>query len=304
LNITPIRQASSLSFSIGGYLGGECVLTVNGETIEVDDFRNVDGTTVGGATISVTGDDEEQRVTLTGAIANVEVGGESHLVDDVVVILPEVGDCTATTLTESAPYVGSDGAGRVDLTFSTPDGIEEIDFSLLDNLELASSRPAFDTETTGADGLPTYTYGAAPPEIDITLRQVDVGNENAGYFGIARSVCPGVEGDQLAVEFDPPLEFALHVPDRLELMGAWPNPTPGAATVGFALPEASDVRLAVYDAVGRRVATLADGRYEAGRHELRWDGRSGAGLRLASGLYLVRLEAGAQTRTSRLTVVR
>jgi hypothetical protein len=295
-------------------VGGNLVVQFNDDLTDVDGLANI--ISVGSALI-VKSNNQLSRcncglydlLTSPGAIGGTTAinSNASGCNSDTEVINQGpcvTSDCTATTLTESAPYVGSDGAGRVDLTFSTPDGIEEIDFSLLDNLELASSRPAFDTETTGADGLPTYTYGAAPPEIDITLRQVDVGNENAGYFGIARSVCPGVEGDQLAVEFDPPLEFALHVPDRLELMGAWPNPTPGAATVGFALPEASDVRLAVYDAVGRRVATLADGRYEAGRHELRWDGRSGAGLRLASGLYLVRLEAGAQTRTSRLTVVR
>jgi len=214
------------------------------------------------------------------------------------------GDCTTTVLAEGAPYVGADGAGRVDLTFSTPDGIEEIDFSLLDNLTLETSTPAFDAKTTSGDGLPTYTYGTAPKQIDITLVQQNTGNESAGYFGIARSLCPWVDGDQLAVEFDPPLEFALQAPERLMLSGAYPNPTPGGATVSFALPAASDVRLTVYDAVGRHVATLARGTMEAGRHELRWDGRSDSGAPLSSGLYLMRLDAGGQSRTSRITIVR
>jgi hypothetical protein len=216
----------------------------------------------------------------------------------------DAGDCTPTMLAESAPYVGGDGAGRVDLTFSTPDGIEEIDFSLLENLALETSAPAFDAQTTGGDGLPTYTYNTAPQQIDITLIQQDTGNESAGYFGIARSVCPWVDGDQLAVEFDPPLEFALDVPERLALAGAYPNPTPGAATVGFTLPAATDVRLAVYDVMGRKVATLIDQAMDAGQHEVRWTGRSAEGQAVASGVYLIRLEADERVATRRLTVVK
>lgn len=62
------------------------------------------------------------------------------------------------------------------------------------------------------------------------------------------------------------------------------------------LPEASHVTLTVYDVLGRRIAVLVDGSYEAGRHEAILDGS-----RLASGLYLVRAvmepEAGGAVRT-------
>jgi len=52
------------------------------------------------------------------------------------------------------------------------------------------------------------------------------------------------------------------------------------------------VRLAVYDLLGRRITTLADGLQAAGRHTITWTPE-----KLAAGLYLVRLEAGGHTET-------
>lgn len=80
---------------------------------------------------------------------------------------------------------------------------------------------------------------------------------------------------------------------------AWPNPAQGAATLSFTLVAASEVRLALYDGLGREVAVLVDGGREAGRHEVTLDGS-----RLPSGTYLVRLEAEGVVQTQRVTLVR
>jgi flagellar hook assembly protein FlgD len=52
------------------------------------------------------------------------------------------------------------------------------------------------------------------------------------------------------------------------------------------------------------VATLVDQPMQAGAHEVRWDGRSASGSTVASGVYLLRLEAGERVATQRMTVVR
>ena len=88
------------------------------------------------------------------------------------------------------------------------------------------------------------------------------------------------------------------VPDEVRLT-SYPNPTRGQATIEYTLPEAQEVTLEVYDVLGRRVATLENGRRQAGRHTLRLDGGS-----LPSGVYFGRLEAGEQTRSQKITVVR
>ena len=85
-------------------------------------------------------------------------------------------------------------------------------------------------------------------------------------------------------------------PDGLAVR-AWPNPTSGAATVSFGLAEAGDVTVAVYDALGRQVAVVADGAYGPGQHEA-------AVPSLPAGVYAVRVLSRGEARTARLTVAR
>ena len=78
-----------------------------------------------------------------------------------------------------------------------------------------------------------------------------------------------------------------------------PNPVRGAAAVRYRLPEGGEATLAAYDAAGRRVAVLAGGPHAAGEHTatFRPDG-------LASGVYVLRLDAAGASATQRATVVR
>jgi len=82
-----------------------------------------------------------------------------------------------------------------------------------------------------------------------------------------------------------------------------PNPSRAGVSVTISLSAPADARVAVYDALGRRVATLHDGPAPAGAHALWWDGRAGAG-RAAPGAYVVRLEAAGASATRRLTLLR
>jgi len=73
-----------------------------------------------------------------------------------------------------------------------------------------------------------------------------------------------------------------------------PNPVHSAAAtlIRFALPEARDVRLEVFDVTGRVVKTLAQGSMGPGLHSLSWNGTAESGSRLPSGVYMYRLIAG------------
>lgn len=89
------------------------------------------------------------------------------------------------------------------------------------------------------------------------------------------------------------------LPTEVALDPPRPNPSSGPARLRFALPHPGRVRLSVYDALGRRVALLADGERAGGWYEAALDGQG-----LASGLYVARLEVGGEVRTQRLTVLR
>jgi hypothetical protein len=95
-----------------------------------------------------------------------------------------------------------------------------------------------------------------------------------------------------------PVAFALGDPS--------PNPARGGrTTMAYALPQATSVNVALYDARGRLVRTLMSGLRPAGKGYADWDGRDDAGRVAAAGLYFVRFEAlGLGIRTARLVVVR
>jgi hypothetical protein len=87
------------------------------------------------------------------------------------------------------------------------------------------------------------------------------------------------------------------------LLGSYPNPTASRTTIAFALPAPAPVRLDVFDPIGRRVRTLVEANFEAGRQEVSWDGRNDEGRELAGGVYLYRLNLGGQAIRGRVTLV-
>jgi len=91
---------------------------------------------------------------------------------------------------------------------------------------------------------------------------------------------------------------------RLVLHPARPNPFNPATTISFALPDAGQVDLAVFDVSGRRVATLADGFLSAGPHRVVWDGTDARGLAVGSGVYFVRLEADGSAATRKMLLLK
>ena len=88
------------------------------------------------------------------------------------------------------------------------------------------------------------------------------------------------------------------------LGAACPNPFNARTSIGYALGESGRVRLSVHDLAGRRIATLVDGRREAGAHQAPWDGRDDAGRAVSSGVYLYRLEAGGVRESGRMILVK
>jgi len=91
---------------------------------------------------------------------------------------------------------------------------------------------------------------------------------------------------------------------RLRLGRSFPNPFGPTTTIGYSLPARSHVRLGVYDLAGREVAVIQNGEREAGPHEARWDGVDAEGVSLGAGVYFVRLDAGGETRTSKMTLLK
>jgi len=90
--------------------------------------------------------------------------------------------------------------------------------------------------------------------------------------------------------------------DGIALLQNYPNPFNPETTIGFVIAAEGRVRISIYDARGRAVVTLADGRYGAGEHEVRWLGRDAHGRGVPSGVYYATLEMAGR-RESRAMVL-
>lgn len=94
------------------------------------------------------------------------------------------------------------------------------------------------------------------------------------------------------------------LPGATRLEANYPNPFNGGTVVRYTLGSPGFVRLSVYDLLGQRLATLAAGHEEAGGHQVVWDGTDRGGLPVATGTYVLRLEAGASTHHRSVVLLR
>ena len=84
----------------------------------------------------------------------------------------------------------------------------------------------------------------------------------------------------------------------------FPNPFNPETRIRFQLAENSDVKLMVYDVLGRKVRTLVSDRMDAGHHVINWDGLNDAGTDVASGMYVYRIKAGDFIAHRKMLLVR
>ena len=122
-----------------------------------------------------------------------------------------------------------------------------------------------------------------PPSAQSLLRDGE-----PARFVLAVETDRAVDDEPAAV---PPTRWALHPPV--------PNPAVGGTIVQYDVPRPADVRVDVFDLLGRRVLSLASGPHLAGRHAVRWDA-AGA----AAGSYFVRMASEDGVSVQRLTVLR
>jgi hypothetical protein len=150
--------------------------------------------------------------------------------------------------------------GPYDLTWSTIDGGGE-------------------TATSGG----VYSLGGTAGQPDAGLAAGGVYSLQGGFWYSGLLLTP-VEDDGLP---DPSL-----VPLVNRLHEAAPNPFNPRTQIAFDLARPGPVRLAVYDLRGALVRTLEEGSLPAGKHVRTWDGTNDRGAAMASGTYIVTIDAG------------
>lgn len=93
-------------------------------------------------------------------------------------------------------------------------------------------------------------------------------------------------------------------PSTYTLSQNYPNPFNPETQIAYSLAEAGRVRLTIYNLLGQKVRSLVDATQATGSYEVRWDGRDEAGRRLATGVYLYRLEANGFSAVRRMVFLK
>jgi len=87
-------------------------------------------------------------------------------------------------------------------------------------------------------------------------------------------------------------------------MSNYPNPANPSTTIRYALTEATDVRLAIYNILGQQVRVLVNSEQSAGTYSVVWDGRNALGREVTSGVYLYRLKAGQNVAIRKMILIK
>ncbi|WP_457652289.1 FlgD immunoglobulin-like domain containing protein, partial [Rhodocaloribacter sp.] len=210
--------------------------------------------------------------------------------------------------------ITSNGDGTGSIPLEAPLGLKGIELVDFNNLVLDDVQDGGGTSLVGADqfectainsdGCLTFAWtGAdadAPVSVSLVIRAPAVAGSS--FFLHITDCCDHT------LRVDP--QFSLYetsideTPQTFALEQNYPNPFNPQTRIVFALPEASSVRLTVYDVLGREVVTLAAGRREAGRYAVTWNGRNAAGSAVPSGVYLYRIEAGSFVETRQMTLLK
>ena len=160
-------------------------------------------------------------------------------------------------------------------------------------LYLATDVGVFTTRDLGTSWYPLGIGMSLVPVVDLTLHQ---GSRTLVAATHGRSQWKFDLGQiPVAVEESP-------APARLSLRGPTPNPSGGEVLFTVEVSSPGRISANLYDALGRRVATVADRRAASGRERLVWNGRDDGGQPVRAGVYYLRVAVEGGTAVTRRVI--
>jgi hypothetical protein len=93
-------------------------------------------------------------------------------------------------------------------------------------------------------------------------------------------------------------------PTAFILQQNYPNPFNPSTSMEYALPQDSHVTITIHNSLGQLVRTLVDDHEPAGFYRAEWDGNTDSGLKVASGTYVYRMQAGGYVQTQKMLLMK
>lgn len=155
-----------------------------------------------------------------------------------------------------------------------------------------------------SDSVQVYFDAVGPPPIGTEV--ISVRGWVYHHFGSyadssAYKLCPLYASDIVLGETSNDPE---NMPKDFRLYANYPNPFNPETQIRFDLGTDSQVKMVIYDILGRQIRTLTNQYYGAGSHVLTWDGTNNQNQMVGSGVYLYRIKAGNFVDHQKMILVR
>jgi len=157
---------------------------------------------------------------------------------------------------------------------------------------------------------PTDTWDTSLPDMPFSWFVMGYSVVNDRVYLMAGSEVRYPHKDQLRrmYEYDP---LVTSVEDNVAtglttfvLHQNYPNPFNPETTIQYQVPKRSEVKLVIFSVLGQRVATLVDEVQSMGVYSVQWDGKDDTGKKVASGVYLYRLQTKQFVQVKKLALLR
>jgi hypothetical protein len=112
------------------------------------------------------------------------------------------------------------------------------------------------------------------------------------------------EGGTFVLGYDREISSESALPVSLIVEQNLPNPFNPSTRIPFLLSLEHEVTIDIFDATGRKIATIARGRFSAGKHSVVWDARDNRGRPVSSGAYFYRVSLGTYAVTRKMLFLR
>jgi hypothetical protein len=236
--------------------------------------------------------------TLFGATNSLGANGNANGVGDVAV--RDNGDATYTIFVLGT----NNGFGSYTTTNPVPVELTSFTYSLIENNVNLSW-----TTATEINNLKFEVERSNSDQTFVKIGEVQGAGTSSqvnSYNFTDASVDAGAYTYRLKqIDFDGTFEYSNSVevvvgaPQSFGLSQNYPNPFNPSTVIEFAIPEASNVKLIIYNMLGQEVATLINRNVEAGTHRVNFDASG-----LNSGVYIYKLEAADFVQTNKMTLMK
>ncbi|MFQ6112966.1 MAG: T9SS type A sorting domain-containing protein [bacterium] len=145
--------------------------------------------------------------------------------------------------------------------------------------------------TADASGNFSFSFPEPPPLPNITATATDAPG-NTSQFSAPANISAVEDASE------------TQIPKEFKLSQNYPNPFNPQTVIRYELPTRTHVKLVVVNLLGAKVKTLLDEAKNPGSYSASWNGTDHLGGKVASGVYLYRLEAGEFVSVKKMVLIR